>query len=82
MQYFDDELLTDYMDTFFGYGNYEGRYWFIGMEEGGGNSFDDVNHRLSTWKEMGRNELHDVVGQNRATDLPKWFGEKARLQPT
>jgi hypothetical protein len=25
---FDDDLLHDYMQGFYGYGNYAGRYWF------------------------------------------------------
>ncbi len=36
----DDALLEAYMDGFYGYGNLAGPYWFIGMEEGGGDSLD------------------------------------------
>jgi hypothetical protein len=36
---FDDQLLERFMCTFYGYGNYRGAYWFVGMEEGGGDSF-------------------------------------------
>ena len=39
---FDDELLQAYIDTFYGFGKYEGKYWFIGMEEGGGGTFEEI----------------------------------------
>jgi hypothetical protein len=29
-------VLGNYIKTFYGYGNYEGDWWLIGMEEGGG----------------------------------------------
>ena len=41
-QHFDDQVLDEFAHQFYGYGNYDGRYWFIGMEEGGGNSFAEV----------------------------------------
>jgi len=34
MQKFDDVLLSEYMEHFFGYGAIKTDYWFIGMEEG------------------------------------------------
>jgi hypothetical protein len=55
-----DELLDAFAHTFYGYGNYKGAYWFIGMEEGGG-SFEDVVTRLSVWDHHGRLELEDVA---------------------
>lgn len=61
MTMFDDVLLEDFMDRFYGYGNYQGDYWFIGMEEGGGSSFEDIDKRLKTWKKRGRRELEDVA---------------------
>jgi hypothetical protein len=32
----DPRLLTDFLDSFYGYGNPQAPLWFIGMEEGGG----------------------------------------------
>lgn len=29
----DDQLLDEFCRTFYGFGNFNGRYWFIGMEE-------------------------------------------------
>ncbi len=34
---FNDQLLQNFMQRFYGYGTYAGDYWFVGMEEGGGN---------------------------------------------
>lgn len=59
-QHFDDELLLAYMDGFYGYGNYQAPYWFVGMEEGGGDSSADVSSRLKIWNERGRQELEDL----------------------
>ncbi len=42
----DDGLLWEYMSTFYGYGDYGAGYWFVDMEEGGGNSAAEVERRL------------------------------------
>lgn len=60
MNHFDDQLLDAFAHTFYGYGNYNGGYWFIGIEERG-NSFQDVENRLSVWNSRGRPELEDVA---------------------
>jgi hypothetical protein len=57
---FDDKLLAAFAHTFYGYGNYKGAYWFIGMEERG-DSFQDVATRLFVWDRHGRPELEDVA---------------------
>ena len=38
----DHKLLESYMTGFYGYGNESALYWFIGLEEGGGNSLDEI----------------------------------------
>jgi hypothetical protein len=80
--YFDDSLLANFADTFYGYSDYKGHYWFIGMEEGGGDSFDNVNKRLSVWNADGRPELEDVAKFHHALGLGKFFKESPKLQPT
>ena len=77
----DDTLLADYIDTFYGYGNYAGRWWLVGMEEGGGNSPDEVQRRLRLWEERGRRELEDVNIFD-GSALGKWFQPGAPLQST
>ena len=59
MKKFNDSLLADYMGGFWGYGNLSGDYWFVGMEEGGGDSFEEVNQRISQWNKRGRNSFED-----------------------
>lgn len=81
-QYFDDELLQEFMYNFYGYGNYQGDYWFVGMEEGGGDSVAEINQRITTWDQRGRSELEDVVDYHRALGIDWPFAEKPKLQST
>src|SRR5439155_1753817 len=62
--------------------HYNGHYWLIGMEEGGGDSFDNVEKRLSAWNKRGRLELEDVAEFHRAIDLGEYFDEQPKRQPT
>ena len=47
---FDEKLILKFAHNFFGYGNLSSNLWFIGMEEGGGNSFTEIETRLSMWE--------------------------------
>jgi len=38
----DDKFLNQFIHTFYGSGTYDGSFWFVGMEEGGGGSLDKV----------------------------------------
>lgn len=62
---FKDEILEAFISGFYGYGNYGARLWFIGMEEGGGGSREQIARRLDAWDKRGRNELEDVVDYHR-----------------
>ncbi len=79
---FDDQLLRDYIDTFYGYGNYAGDWWLIGMEEGGGTAADEVTRRLQLWDARGRRELEDVNMFESTPALAKWFTSRPPLQAT
>ena len=79
---FDDLLLSEFMNKFYGYGNFAAPYWFIGMEEGGGDSFEEVTRRLTVWDQRGRHEIEDVVDYHIALGITHWFNEKPKLQPT
>jgi len=79
---FDDQLLQEFMHNFYGYGSYQGAYWFVRMEEGGGDSFDEVSKRLRVWNQRGRPELEDVVAYHLALGITHPFCEKPKLQPT
>lgn len=78
----DDELLQAYADTNYGYGNYQGSYWFVGMERGGGGSFKDIAKRLKVWKQLGQNELDDLCQYHVDLGVHWLFGECAKFQPT
>ncbi|UBF26189.1 hypothetical protein K9N68_32520 [Kovacikia minuta CCNUW1] len=79
---FDDPLLQHFMNTFYGYGNYKGDYWFVGMEEGGGNSFTNIVRRLQDWDHRGRLELEDIVTYHAEIGVKRFFGSHPKLQPT
>ncbi len=79
---FDDQLLEDFMKTFYGYGNYSSDFWFVGMEEGGGNSFADINNRLHDWDRRGRVELEDIAAYHAEIGGQRFFGPQPKLQPT
>lgn len=81
-EYFDDHLLNEFMLGFYGYGNYSGDYWFIGMEEGGGNSFVDVHNRLRAWGKRGKCELEDVAEYHAEIGVTHLFGNKPKIQRT
>jgi len=65
---FDDSLVLEYLETFYGYGNLDGKYWFIGMEDGSDGTDAEIVHRLNHWKEP-------CTGQVRV--FRRTFGEAA-----
>lgn len=78
----DDRLLSDFADSFFGYGDPDAPYWFVGMEEGGGDSEAEVARRLEAWDARGRRALEDLPAYSRAVGVGAWFDDRPRLQPT
>jgi len=79
---FDDALLTAFMSGFYGYGDYHGRYWFVGKEEGGHGTFDEANRRSHDWTSRGRPDLEDAADYARFLGGSPWFRERPRVQPT
>lgn len=79
---FDDQLLDEFAHTFYGYGSYQAQYWFVGMEEGGGNSYAEINTRLNIWAKRGKQELEDVALYHTDIGITHLFNEKPKLQPT
>ncbi len=63
--FFDDQLLESRINKFYGYGNYQGDYWFIGLEESGGD-FTNINQRIHTWSKRGEQEIEDMAEYHRA----------------
>ncbi|MBK9925674.1 MAG: hypothetical protein IPP66_10315 [Anaerolineales bacterium] len=78
----DDKFLLEFANGFYGYGNYQASCWFLGMEEGGGNSVDEINRRLFTWKARGGMELEDMAEYHVAIGIPAYFGKKPKIQNT
>jgi hypothetical protein len=78
----NDQLLEDFMKGFYGFGSYQAQYWFIGMEEGGGNSYDAISRQLGIWDKWGKQELLDVAEYAREMKITQWYDGQARLQPT
>ena len=78
----NDQLLEAFMNGFYGFGNYQAQYWFVGMEEGGGNTLDAISRQLDIWDGWGRKELIDVAEYAREMNITRWYGERPKLQPT
>jgi hypothetical protein len=53
-QVLDQSTLHAFMDTFMGYGDLKADTWFIGMEEGGCNTFENIQTRIGVWAKRGR----------------------------
>jgi len=80
--FINSELLKDFIFGFYGYGNYDSPYWFIGMEEGGGEKRKEIEHRLSAWQLHNKSELADLPEYSCDAGIKKWFVGKPTLQPT
>jgi len=83
MMTLESSLLLKYADTFYGYGNYAGPIWFIGLEEGGGDNFEEVADKVTLWDTRGAAEIDDLRQHhhNSAPTSP-WFRRYAKLQRT
>ncbi len=78
----NDDLIDDFIHIFMGYGNFSADYWFIGMEEGGGGSLDEVSRRLAIWEARGCQAIEDVYLYHKALDMIQFFQEPVKLQRT
>jgi hypothetical protein len=80
----DDEILKAFMHNFFGYGNPCARVWFIGMEEGGGESEQEIANRLATWHRDGeqRLQMEDLAEFHAGFGDNTRFVDKAKIQST
>ncbi len=80
---FNDELLKSFISNFYGYGNYKGKYWFVGLEQGGGNSFNEIEQRLNIWAQNNKPELEDAAEYHNAIGLGHFFdATKPKQQST
>jgi hypothetical protein len=78
----NDQLLEDFMQGFYGYGTFRAPIWFVGMEEGGGGSLEQLAGRIAAWDTRGRHELEDVAEYHVAIGIDHFWKEPIVLQPT
>ncbi|SHE91996.1 hypothetical protein SAMN04487965_0949 [Microbulbifer donghaiensis] len=78
----NDQQIEQFMQTFLGYGNLESDFWFIGMEEGGGNTVEEIQARLSYWIEGGCKVVEDVAEYHQKFGMGYFFDESPKNQPT
>jgi len=66
MNFYDD--FKDFMHEFYGYGNFEAPYWFVGMEEAGEDTHSYIRVRVDRWANQ-RGALVDLKEFNNI----EWF---------
>ncbi|MBU2934496.1 MULTISPECIES: hypothetical protein [Pacificibacter] len=74
----NQNTLDTFMNTFIGYGDFNADTWFIGMEEGGGNSLEDVQTRIGIWAERGGRILEDCAEYHHAIGVGHLFTPPVR----
>ncbi len=79
---FDSLQLKDFCENFYGYGDISASRWFISMEEGGGDTKNEIAKRVSTWLSRGRQELEDAQEYCREIGLGHWFDSHPKIQKT
>lgn len=87
----NNDLITDYMKRFYGYGSYKAPFWFVAAEESGGHETEEIKARLNTWQEMGSKALVDCRAyyERVAENMPKskrkkiagYFNEEEPREP-
>lgn len=78
----DDALLQEFIHGFYGYGSFAAPWWFIGMEERGGNDEAEIAGRLSAWDIRGCLELEDAAEYHREFGVTKFWQDSPPTQPT
>jgi hypothetical protein len=78
----DPDALRDFMHGFHGYGGYDAKYWFVGLEEGGASSVDDLAKRIAAWRRLGSAETEDLYEFHREIGFTGWFGASPKRQAT
>ena len=77
-----DALLTEYASKFFGFGTWDAKIWFIGIEEAGGSREQDILARLAAWKQNRKPDLADAPAFYPASGQNDWHGDNAKPQAT
>lgn len=74
----NQEVLSEFMRSFLGYGDFKADTWFIGMEEGGGDTLKDVENRIGTWAKRGKCALEDCADYHLAIGAGHLFTPPVR----
>lgn len=74
------EKLEAYINNFYGFGNWNSGFWFIGMEEGGGKEEPEVKKRLGSWYNYST-DLIDNKAHHQRIGITKFF-DQGTLQTT
>jgi hypothetical protein len=75
-------MIEAYCKQFFGYGRWDVPIWFVGLEEAGTGTREELQARLRAWDQRGRLELEDAPSFYPACEQQQWHGEEANLQHT
>lgn len=60
--------LKYYIQNFYGYGNWDSLYYYIGMEEGGGSAFNLVNEKIENYYYYGIQRGNDFFTKEQLLD--------------
>ena len=82
MALLDDAAVAKFIEALYDYGNWSAPVWFVGMEEGGGGTPEEIAKRIAAWEQRGRNELEDLVEYHHAIGVTRHFGAQPKLQST
>jgi hypothetical protein len=75
-------MIQDYCNQFFGYGRWDAPVWFVGLEEAGAGTPEELQARLAAWVQRGRRELEDAPSFYPACEQHQWHGPHSTLQRT
>ncbi len=75
-------MIEAYCKQFFGFGRWDAPVWFVGLEEAGAGTPEELQARLAAWDHRGRRELEDAPSFYPACGQQSWHGPDATLQPT
>jgi hypothetical protein len=78
----EQSLVAEFINGFYGFGDLKAPLWFVGMEEGGGNSQEECENRILAWEKLGKQKLVDLVAYHKLINIDKYFVEPVILQST
>lgn len=71
-------MLIEYSKQYRTQGNRDGKFWFLGIEEGGGGSIAEVDAMLAKWDRQGKPDQSVLRDPNNPSLNDGWFGTKER----